>query len=196
MKGYRICDYTETEIIEYIMCKEDIVYFTKNYVEDIDDATAEALIAMCGDGEVILNYNENLIEAQLLYIIHFMIFSFDKYIVIYCDTPFLREQVIFNLRYWYERLPYFLQAGIVKYNNNIICMENRCMILFPKNNAHMIPFGIDLMFVINEHNFSHTMKDVLIRALYPTTLCRNNSRIMLYNTFRQPTSFINPIILT
>jgi hypothetical protein len=136
-RAYATSEYTPDLIQELIKCKDDPVYFIKNYVW-LQHATKgkilfklydyqEELVRACEENDrVIALISRQMGKTQTIsmYLLWFAMFNRDKTIVIASKNNAHAMEIMDRIRFAYEELPHWLKAGCKYYNKHNIEFDN------------------------------------------------------------------------
>lgn len=119
--------YTEEEKIEYAKCYSDKIYFIEKYLDIKLHSFQKEIIKHYDDNRFSIFMNSkrigflNLLSALL---IHDMLFNLELFIQ-YHDINKDERNKFFNIfKGMYQKIPFFLQVGVKKWNLNYIILGN------------------------------------------------------------------------
>ena len=122
-------EFTKENIEEYIRCKEDPIYFAKNYIKIV--SLDEGLIPFSMydfQEELITNFHENRFNIAKLprqtgksttvvsYLLHYALFNDNIRIAILANKAATAIELLGRLQLSYENLPKWLQQGVGSWN--------------------------------------------------------------------------------
>lgn len=129
--------FTKEEVAEYIKCRDDIVYFAKNYVKIITLDYGLQLFHPYDYQEKMLEAFEdhrfviNLLPRQTgkttvvaAYILHYAIFTSEKSVGILANKEATAIEILDRIKRMFENLPHFLQPGVKEYNKKNVMLGN------------------------------------------------------------------------
>lgn len=118
-------EYTPEQVLELQKCSQDVVYFVKKYCKiqhpvrgeiDFDLYTYQENMLRTFAGErltVVLSARQTgKSQTSAAFLLWFATFHFDKTILIASNKNDNAMEMIFRIRFMYERLPHWLKAGI------------------------------------------------------------------------------------
>ena len=121
--------FTQEQIEEYLKCKEDPVYFAKNYIKIISLDEGIVPFKMWDfQEELIEKFHEHRFNIAKLprqtgksttcvsYLLHYALFNDNVNIGILANKLSTARDLLGRLQLAYEQLPLWLQQGIVVYN--------------------------------------------------------------------------------
>ena len=142
---------TPHEQMEFIKCKNDPVYFCKKYVKIIDlDHGLVSFDMWDFQEEMIRAYSDNRFVINLLsrqmgkslttvaFCLHTAIFNKHQAIGILANKAATARTILNHARRMYENLPFFLQVGVVKWNEGSIELGNGSTILAESGNSDAV----------------------------------------------------------
>ena len=122
-------DFTKDQIQEYIKCKEDPVYFTKNYVQIVSLDEGLVPFKMWDfQEELIKKFHANRFNIAKLprqtgksttvvsYLLHYILFNDNVNIGILANKASTARDLLARLATAYEHLPKWIQQGVVVWN--------------------------------------------------------------------------------
>ncbi|BBI90405.1 terminase large subunit [Tenacibaculum phage PTm1] len=140
-KGKIPFQYSDEEIKEIVRCSRDIVYFIQTYckVKRPDGKMGEIKLRpyqliqirdYLENDRVILGWSRQAGKTigSALFIIWAMLFNADKQTAILANKGATSKEVLDKIKDIYKGLPFFLQAGVVGWNDTRITFDNGCSI--------------------------------------------------------------------
>lgn len=123
-------DWTEHQIVEWIKCKEDPIYFIRTYIKIVTvDHGLRPMITYKFQEEfadAILNKSNRVIglcarqmgksTIMAAIICHYIIFNNDKTCAILANKATTAREILSRVQLAYEHLPDWLQHGVVEWN--------------------------------------------------------------------------------
>ena len=130
-------DFTKEQVQEFIKCKEDPVYFTKNYVKIVSLDEGLVPFKMWDfQEELIEKFHNNRFNIAKLprqtgksttvvsYLLHYLIFNDNVNVGILANKASTARDLLARLATAYENLPKWIQQGVVVWNKGNIELEN------------------------------------------------------------------------
>jgi len=182
---------TDKEIIEYVKCKNDIVYFINNYCF-IPYFNKKHNIKLHKYQEnyflSINNMKFNICLHSLesgvntmnqLYILHELIFSFDKSIVLIDVSLKKSKEALSRIKGMMEYLPDFLRIDF--HVNNKKCIETKLntRIKILSNKTLPIGFNIDILILNNFALWNHKNKTNMMVSVLPLMSAIKDSKFII-----------------
>jgi len=135
-------EFTEEQILEFLKCKEDPVYFAKNYVQIVSLDKGLVPFEMYPFQEKLVNnFHENRFNickmprqtgkstTVVSYLLHYAVFNDSVNIGILANKAATARELLGRLQTAYENLPKWMQQGIIAWNKGSLELENGSKIL-------------------------------------------------------------------
>lgn len=132
-----VVEYTEEMIQEIIKCKQDPIYFIKNYIYVVHPDRGVVKFALYDYQERMLNAYHNNRKVIFLtarqqgktsvsaaYLIWYVLFNPNKSVAILANKQATADEILSRMRLAYEELPIWLQQGVKTWNKRSIELEN------------------------------------------------------------------------
>lgn len=134
--------FTKEQIAEYIKCRDDILYFTHNYVKIITlDYGLQLFKTYDYQDRMLESFDKNRFVINLLprqtgkttvvaaYILHYALFTPEKSIGILANKEGTAIEILDRIKRMFENLPKFLQVGVKEYNKKNVKLGNESNIM-------------------------------------------------------------------
>ena len=135
-------EFTQDQIEEFIKCKEDPVYFAKNYIKivSLDEGLVSFNLYKFQE-KLIRRFHENRFNickmprqtgkstTVVSYLLHYALFNDSVNIGILANKASTARELLARLATAYENLPKWMQQGILVWNKGNIELENGSKIL-------------------------------------------------------------------
>ena len=141
-KANTAINFTKKQIQEFIKCKDDPVYFTKNYIKIVSLDEGLVPFSMWDFQEELINnfHNHRFNIAKLprqtgksttviSYLLHYALFNDNVKIAILANKAETSRELLSRLQLAYENLPTWMQMGIVEWNKGSMQLENGSKII-------------------------------------------------------------------
>lgn len=126
--------------------------------------------------------SHNTVSAAIV-LLWYALFNKDKGIMIVANKGKTVIEIIEKIQGIYKLLPFFLQSGIVNWNQTSIIFENGCKIKTEKRSKEpAIGFTIDILYL---DEFAHIPSNIIkpyYTAVVPVVSSVNNSKIIITST--------------
>ena len=191
-------EYTEEQIIEFLKCKEDPVYFANNYMKIV--SLDEGLVQFKP-----YDFQEKLIErfhdnrfnickmprqtgkstTSVAYLLHYCVFNDSVNIGILANKAATARDLLGRLQTAYENLPKWMQQGIIAWNKGSLELENGSKILAASTSASAVRgMSFNILF-LDEFAFvpNHIAED-FFSSVYPTITSGKTTKVIMVSTPR------------
>ena len=135
-------EFTEEQIIEFLKCKEDPVYFANNYIKIVSlDEGLTQFHPYHFQEKLIHNFHNNRFNickmprqtgkstTVVSYLLHYAVFNDSVNIGILANKAATARELLQRLQTAYENLPKWMQQGIISWNKGSMELENGSKIL-------------------------------------------------------------------
>ena len=188
--------FTQEQIAEYIKCKDDPIYFIKNYIKivtvdqglvdfDLWDFQEDMVKKFDSDRFVICKMPRQTGKSTTIiaYLLHFVLFNEDVKVAILANKGVTARELLSRLQLAYEHLPLWLQQGVVEWNKGNIELENGSKIMASATSSSAIRGGTFNIIFLDEFAFvPENIADEFFRAVYPTISSGNTTKVFIVST--------------
>ena len=191
-------EYTEEQIIEFLKCKGDPVYFANNYMKIV--SLDEGLVQFKP-----YDFQEKLIErfhdnrfnickmprqtgkstTSVAYLLHYVVFNDSVNVGILANKAATARDLLSRLQTAYENLPKWMQQGIIAWNKGSLELENGSKILAASTSASAVRgMSFNILF-LDEFAFvpNHIAED-FFSSVYPTITSGKTTKVIMVSTPR------------
>jgi len=189
-------DYTEEEIKEYVKCRDDPIYFIKNYIHIVNLDHGLMKFNLYGFQEELVNvlYKERFTivkcprqsgksQTSLAFMLHYVLFNAQKNIAILANKSATSRELLGRLQMSYEKLPKWLQQGVAEWNKGSIELENGSRILAGSTSSSSIRgYSFNLIFLDEFAFVQQNMAEDFFRSVYPTISSGSDSKVIIVST--------------
>lgn len=186
--------FTQDQVEEYIKCRDDIVYFTENYVKIITlDYGLQLFDAYEYQERMLEAFEESRFVINLLprqtgkttvvaaYILHYAIFTPDKSIGILANKEATAIEILDRIKRMYENLPHWLQPGVKEYNKKNVKLGNESNIMAFATGSDAVR-GRSFNFVyLDEFAFVENA-DEFFTSTYPVISSGKTTKVIITST--------------
>ncbi len=191
-------EYTEEQIIEFLKCKEDPVYFANNYMKIV--SLDEGLVQFKPydfQEKLITNFHENRFNickmprqtgkstTSVAYLLHYVVFNDSVNVGILANKAATARDLLGRLQTAYENLPKWMQQGIIAWNKGSLELENGSKILAASTSASAVRgMSFNILF-LDEFAFvpNHIAED-FFSSVYPTITSGKTTKVIMVSTPR------------
>jgi hypothetical protein len=189
-------EFTEEEIIEYVKCRDDPIYFIKNHIHivNVDKGLMkfelwpfqEKLIQTLVDERFCIvkcPRQSGKSQTSLAFMLHYVLFNDQKSVAILANKSATSRELLGRLQMAYEKLPIFLQQGVSEWNKGSIELENGSRILAGSTSSSSIRgYSFNLIFLDEFAFVQQNMAEDFFRSVYPTISSGNTSKVIIVST--------------
>jgi hypothetical protein len=189
-------DFTKDQIEEYIKCKEDPVYFTKNYVQIVSLDEGLVPFKMWDfQEELIRKFHHNRFNIAKLprqtgksttvvsYLLHYILFNDNVNIGILANKASTARDLLARLATAYENLPKWIQQGVVVWNKGNIELENGSKILAASTSASAVRgMSFNIIFLDEFAFVPNHIADSFFASVYPTITSGKSTKVIIIST--------------
>ena len=189
-------EFTEEQISEFIKCREDPVYFAKNYIKIIN--VDEGLVGFDMwpfQEKLIKNFHKNRFNICMMprqtgksttsvsYLLHYAIFNDNINIGILANKAATARDLLGRLQTAYENLPKWMQQGIVAWNKGSMDLDNGSKIMAASTSAAAVRGMTFNIIFLDEFAFvPNHIADDFFSSVYPTISSGKSTKIIIVST--------------
>ena len=189
-------DFTKEQVQEFIKCKEDPVYFTKNYVKIVSLDEGLVPFKMWDfQTELIEKFHNNRFNIAKLprqtgksttvvsYLLHYLIFNDNVNVGILANKASTARDLLARLATAYENLPKWIQQGVVVWNKGNIELENGSKILAASTSASAVRgMSFNIIFLDEFAFVPNHIADSFFASVYPTITSGKSTKVIIIST--------------
>ena len=189
-------EFTQEQVIEFIKCKEDPVYFAKNYIKIVSLDEGEIPFNMYKFQEkLIQNFHNNRFNICRMprqtgksttcvsYLLHYAVFNDNVNIAILANKASTAQDLLGRLQFAYEKLPKWMQQGIVSWNKRSLELENGSKIIAASTSASAVRGGSYNVIFLDEFAFiPNHIADDFFASVYPTISSGKSTKVLIVST--------------
>lgn len=189
---------SQLEIDEYIKCKMDVQYFAENYCwikgekgeyvplkGKLRDYQKEIIDSFFNNRFNILMASRQIGKTIMssITLLHFALFNNAKNILVTANKLDTAVEVLDKIREIYQRLPFFLQQGILNWNQKFMVFENKSRIKgFATTKTASIGQAADFLYLDEFAYLPDNIADKFYKSVFPTISSIENSKIIITST--------------
>lgn len=188
--------YTKEQVEEYLKCKNDPIYFVKNYCKivsldhglinfELYNYQQRFINAIHENNRVISMQPRQSGKTQTVaaYILHYVLFEENKTVAILANKATAAREIMSRFQLMYEYLPNWLQQGITTWNKGDIELENGSKVFTAATSASGIRGkSCNLLYVDEAAIIPNTVADDFFTSTYPTISAGKTTKIILTST--------------
>ena len=189
-------EFTEEQIREFLRCKDDPVYFSRNYVKIV--SLDEGLVPFKPydfQEKLIRRFHENRFNICKMprqtgksttcvsYLLHYLIFNDSVNIGILANKAATARELLGRLATAYENLPKWMQQGIIAWNKGNIELENGSKILAASTSASAVRgMSFNILFLDEFAFVPNHVADSFFASVYPTITSGKSTKVIIVST--------------
>ena len=189
-------EFTEEQIIEFLKCKEDPVYFANNYIKIVSlDEGLTQFHPYDFQEKLIHNFHENRFNickmprqtgkstTVVSYLLHYAVFNDSVNIGILANKAATARELLGRLQTAYENLPKWMQQGILSWNKGSMELENGSKILAASTSASAVRgMSFNILFLDEFAFVPNHVADSFFASVYPTITSGKNTKVIIVST--------------
>ena len=191
-------EFTEENIIEFLKCKEDPVYFARNYIKIVSLDHGLVPFEMYPFQEkLITRFHENRFNICKMprqtgksttcvsYLLHYAVFNDNVNIAILANKASTARDLLGRLQLAYENLPKWMQQGIISWNKGSLELENGSKISSNSTSSSAVRGGSYNVIFLDEFAFiPNHIADDFFASVYPTISSGQSTKVIIVSTPR------------
>jgi len=191
-------EFTEEQIVEFLRCKEDPVYFARNYIKIV--SLDEGLVPFNlydFQEKLIHNFHTNRFNICKMprqtgksttcvsYLLHYAVFNDNVNIAILANKASTARDLLGRLQLAYENLPTWMQQGIISWNKGSLELENGSKISANSTSSSAVRGGSYNVIFLDEFAFiPNHIADDFFASVYPTITSGQSTKVIIVSTPR------------
>ena len=191
-------EFTEEQIIEFLKCKEDPVYFARNYIKIVSLDEGLVPFSLYDFQEKLINrfhkhrFNICKMPRQtgksttcVSYLLHYAVFNDNVNIAILANKASTARDLLGRLQLAYENLPNWMQQGIIAWNKGSLELENGSKISANSTSSSAVRGGSYNVIFLDEFAFiPNHIADDFFASVYPTITSGQSTKVIIVSTPR------------
>ena len=189
-------EFTEEQIIEFLKCKEDPVYFANNYMKIV--SLDEGLVQFKPydfQQKLINNFHDNRFNickmprqtgkstTSVAYLLHYCVFNDSVNIGILANKAATARDLLGRLQTAYENLPKWMQQGIISWNKGSLELENGSKILAASTSASAVRgMSFNILFLDEFAFVPNHIAEAFFSSVYPTITSGKTTKVIMVST--------------
>ena len=191
-------EFSEENIIEFLKCKDDPVYFSKKYIKIV--SLDEGLVPFDlypFQEKLVRNFHENRFNickmprqtgkstTVVSYLLHYAIFNDSINIGILANKAKIAMDLLGRLQTAYENLPKWMQQGIIAWNKGSLELDNGSKILAASTSASAVRgMSFNILFLDEFAFVPNHVADDFFASVYPTISSGTSTKVIIVSTPR------------
>ena len=195
-KANTAIEFTQDQILEFVKCKEDPVYFANNYIKIVSlDEGLTQFSPYHFQEKLIHNFHENRFNickmprqtgkstTVVSYLLHYAVFNDSVNIGILANKAATARELLSRLQTAYENLPRWMQQGIISWNKGSLELENGSKILAASTSASAVRgMSFNILFLDEFAFVPNHVADSFFASVYPTITSGKNTKVIIVST--------------
>jgi hypothetical protein len=197
-KANTAIEFTEENVIEFLKCKQDPVYFARKYIKIV--SLDEGLVPFDMypfQEKLIQNFHDNRFNICKMprqtgksttcvsYLLHYAVFNDNVNIAILANKASTARDLLGRLQLAYENLPKWMQQGIISWNKGSLELENGSKISSNSTSSSAVRGGSYNVIFLDEFAFiPNHIADDFFASVYPTISSGQSTKVIIVSTPR------------
>ena len=195
-KANTAIEFTEDQIIEFLKCKQDPIYFANNYIKIVSlDEGLTQFHPYHFQEKLIHNFHNNRFNickmprqtgkstTVVSYLLHYALFNDSVNIGILANKASTARELLGRLSTAYENLPKWMQQGILVWNKGNIELENGSKILASSTSASAVRgMSFNILFLDEFAFVPNHVADSFFASVYPTITSGKSTKVIIVST--------------
>lgn len=188
--------FSEEEIIEYAKCSKDPAYFIRTYMKiihidhgvipfDLYQYQEKMIHAFEENRYCIVKSSRQSGKTQGVvgYLLWYALFNQHKTVAILANRADQARKILGRIQLSYERLPKFLQQGVLEWNKGSIFLENGTSIMSDSTSGSAARGNAVSLLYLDEFCFVHRNQQAdFWKSTYPTISSGKQSKVIITST--------------
>jgi len=197
-KANTLIEFTEENVIEFLKCKDDPVYFARTYIKIV--SLDEGLVPFNMypfQEKLIQNFHDSRFNICKMprqtgksttcvsYLLHYAVFNDNVNIAILANKASTARDLLGRLQLAYENLPKWMQQGIISWNKGSLELENGSKISANSTSSSAVRGGSYNVIFLDEFAFiPNHIADDFFASVYPTISSGQSTKVIIVSTPR------------
>jgi len=188
--------FTEEQIREFIKCKNDPVYFAKNYIKivSLDEGLVPFDIYPFQE-KLINNFHTNRFNickmprqsgkstTVVSYLLHYVVFNDNVNVGILANKASTAKDLLGRLQRSFENLPKWMQQGVQVWNKASLELENGSKIIAASTSASAVRgMSFNIIFLDEFAFIPNHIADDFFSSVYPTISSGKTTKVVIVST--------------
>ena len=191
-------NFTQENILEFMKCKDDPVYFARKYIKIVSlDSGLVPFSLYDFQEKLIRNFHESRFNICKMprqtgksttcvsYLLHYAVFNDNVNIAILANKASTARDLLGRLQLAYENLPKWMQQGIIAWNKGSLELENGSKISANSTSSSAVRGGSYNVIFLDEFAFiPNHIADDFFASVYPTISSGQSTKVIIVSTPR------------
>jgi hypothetical protein len=189
-------EFTEEQVLEFVKCQDDPVYFANNYVKIVTlDHGLQTFKPYHFQEKLIKNFHQHRFNickmprqtgkstTVVSFLLHYAVFNDNVNIGILANKAATARELLDRLQTAYENLPKWMQQGIISWNKGSLELENGSKILAASTSASAVRgMSFNILFLDEFAFVPNHIADSFFASVYPTITSGKNTKVIIVST--------------
>ena len=189
-------EFTQEQIQEFIKCKNDPVYFARNYLKivSVDEGLVNFNMYKFQE-KLVKRFHKNRFNICLMprqtgksttvvsYLLHYAVFNDNVNIGILANKAAIAKELLSRFQTAYENLPRWMQQGILSWNKGSLELENGSKVLAASTSASAVRgMSFNIIFLDEFAFIPNHIADQFFASVYPTISSGKSTKVIIVST--------------
>lgn len=189
-------EFSPDQVQEFIKCREDPVYFARNYIKIVSLDEGLVPFSMYDfQEEMVRCFHKNRFNIAKLprqtgksttvvsYLLHYIIFNDNVNIGILANKASTSRELLSRLQLAYENLPRWMQHGILAWNKGNVELENGSKILAASTSSSAVRgMSFNIIFLDEFAFVPNHIAEQFFSSVYPTISSGKSTKVIIIST--------------
>jgi len=189
-------EFTQEQLLEYVACREDPVYFAKQHVKIVTlDHGLQPFMPYDFQEGLINNFHQNRFNickmprqtgkstTCISYLLHYLLFNDSVNIGILANKAATARELLGRLQTAYENVPKWMQQGVLSWNRGSLELENGSKILAASTSASAVRgMSFNILFLDEFAFVPNHIADSFFASVYPTITSGKTTKVIMVST--------------
>jgi hypothetical protein len=189
-------EFTKDQILEFVKCQNDPVYFANNYVKIVTlDYGLQTFKPYHFQEKLINNFHKHRFNickmprqtgkstTVVSFLLHYAVFNDNVNIGILANKAATARELLDRLQTAYENLPKWMQQGIISWNKGSLELENGSKILAASTSASAVRgMSFNILFLDEFAFVPNHIADSFFASVYPTITSGKQTKVIIVST--------------
>ena len=195
-KANTAVEFDQEQIIEFVRCKNNPVYFAKNHVKIVTlDHGLQPFEPYDFQEGLIKNFHDNRFNickmprqtgkstTVISYLLHYLLFNDSVNIGILANKAATARELLGRLQTAYENVPKWMQQGVLSWNRGSLELENGSKILAASTSASAVRgMSFNILFLDEFAFVPNHIADAFFSSVYPTITSGKSTKVIIVST--------------
>ena len=195
-KANTTVEFDKDQILEFMRCKANPVYFAKNHVKIVTlDHGLMPFEPYDFQEGLINNFHQNRFNickmprqtgkstTCISYLLHYLLFNDSVNIGILANKAATARELLGRLQTAYENVPKWMQQGVLSWNRGSLELENGSKILAASTSASAVRgMSFNILFLDEFAFVPNHIADAFFSSVYPTITSGKSTKVIIVST--------------